>query len=200
MRDKTCFTYPRLTLTCSSSENRMRLPLEIIEISRAALPARKPLFIRISATDWHASGEKDAKTGEYISWGLEQSAVLLDESIRRGVDLMDVSSGGNDIKQQIKIGPGYQVSSTASLILCANLIVTSTGPLRGAAPRGPEARRSHPDLQRRSHHFGQAGRGNPPVWKGRPGAFLFRCHHPPNSSFLADFGRPRVLEERGPRL
>jgi hypothetical protein len=28
----------------------------------------------------------------------------------RGVDLMDVSTGGNHPKQQIKTGPGYQVS------------------------------------------------------------------------------------------
>ncbi|KAK4705937.1 translation initiation factor 4E, partial [Phenoliferia sp. Uapishka_3] len=92
-----------------SLENRLRLPLELIEITRATLPAHKPVFIRISATDWHAAGEKDAATGEYISWGLEQSAVLLQEAIKRGVDLMDVSSGGNDVKQQIKVGPGYQV-------------------------------------------------------------------------------------------
>ncbi|KAM0751775.1 FMN-linked oxidoreductase [Meredithblackwellia eburnea MCA 4105] len=92
-----------------SLENRMRLALEIAEIARATLPAHKPLFVRISATDWHAAGEKDATSGEYISWGVEQSKVFLQELIARGIDLMDVSSGGNDVEQKIAVGPGYQV-------------------------------------------------------------------------------------------
>ncbi|KAL8276759.1 hypothetical protein RQP46_010815 [Phenoliferia psychrophenolica] len=92
-----------------SLENRMRLPLEIIALSRATLSTTKPLFIRISATDWHPAGEKDANTGEYISWGLKQSAVFLDEAIKLGVALVDVSSGGLDSHQKIAVGPGYQV-------------------------------------------------------------------------------------------
>lgn len=80
-----------------------------MEISRAKWPAHKPLFLRISATDWHAHGEKNA-AGEWISWGVEQSAVLLKEAIKRGVDCMDVSSGGNDVGQKIIVKPGYQVS------------------------------------------------------------------------------------------
>lgn len=80
-----------------SLENRMRLPLELVEISRAHLPKEKPLFIRISATDWHAAGERDAN-GDYLSWGVEQSKIFLAECVKRGVDLMDVSSGGNDIQ------------------------------------------------------------------------------------------------------
>lgn len=94
----------------------MRLALEIVEITRATLPADKPVFMRISATDNHIHGEKNEQ-GEYISWGLEQSKVLLAEVSKRGVDLLDVSSSGNDVNQKIKGGPGYQVRT--GLILCS---------------------------------------------------------------------------------
>lgn len=102
-------------LTRSRSENRLRLPLEIIKISRARWPSHKPLFIRISATDWHAAGEKNEK-GEYISWGIEQSKILLAKAVELGVDLMDVSSGGNDSDQKISVGPGYQVRLAVVLV------------------------------------------------------------------------------------
>lgn len=98
---------PDLNPLCS--ENRMRLGLEIVSIVRANLPAHKPLFLRISATDWHPAGETN-EAGEYISWGIEQSKVYVSEAIKRGIDLLDVSSGGNDTNQKITIGPGYQVS------------------------------------------------------------------------------------------
>ncbi|KAI5481475.1 hypothetical protein MNV49_004232 [Pseudohyphozyma bogoriensis] len=37
------------------------------------------------------------------------SAVFLEECIKAGADLMDVSTGGHWIHQKIKLGPGYQV-------------------------------------------------------------------------------------------
>ncbi|GAA5824458.1 hypothetical protein JCM3770_003717 [Rhodotorula araucariae] len=91
-----------------SLENRMRLPLEILRIMRETLPKEKSLWFRISATDWWPEGEKDAN-GEYISWGIEQSKIFVKEAIKAGVDLVDVSSGGNTPRQAIQVGPGYQV-------------------------------------------------------------------------------------------
>ncbi|CEQ39125.1 SPOSA6832_00608 [Sporobolomyces salmonicolor] len=85
-----------------SLENRMRLPLELVEITRAVWPKNKPVFIRISGTDWHPDGETNDK-GDYISWGVEQSKAFLAECIKRGVDMMDVSSGGLFPGQQIPI-------------------------------------------------------------------------------------------------
>ncbi|BGP13150.1 hypothetical protein JCM10213_000272 [Rhodosporidiobolus nylandii] len=93
-----------------SLENRMRYPLEIIALVRKHWPSHKPLFLRISASDWHPKGEaKDPETGDNASWGIEQSKVYVKEAIKLGVDLVDVSSGGNTPEQQISIGPGYQV-------------------------------------------------------------------------------------------
>jgi len=91
----------------SSLEARMKLTLDMVELTRNLLPPHKAVFLRISATDWHPQGEKDGQ-GNYISWGIEQSKVLVQEAITRGVNLVDVSTGGNDINQKITVHPGYQ--------------------------------------------------------------------------------------------
>jgi 2,4-dienoyl-CoA reductase-like NADH-dependent reductase (Old Yellow Enzyme family) len=86
-----------------SFDNRVRLVLETVDAVRAALPDTAPLLVRISATDWIEGG-----------WDLEQSTrlgVLLKE---RGVDLVDVSSGGN-APASIPVEPGYQVPLAAGV-------------------------------------------------------------------------------------
>jgi 2,4-dienoyl-CoA reductase-like NADH-dependent reductase (Old Yellow Enzyme family) len=65
-------------------------------------PDDKPLLMRISASDWVEGG-----------WDVEQSVVLSREAAARGVDLVDVSSAGNDPRQEIRLGPGYQVPFAA---------------------------------------------------------------------------------------
>ena len=87
-----------------SFENRTRLTREIVELTRAHIPATMPLFLRISATDW-LEGEKDA-VGE--SWTVDDTVKLADILAGMGVDLLDVSSGGLHPKQKVKAGPGYQ--------------------------------------------------------------------------------------------
>jgi 2,4-dienoyl-CoA reductase-like NADH-dependent reductase (Old Yellow Enzyme family) len=79
-------------------ENRMRLSLEIARAVRAAWPADKPVFYRVSATDWYEGG-----------WDLAQTIELCKRLKECGVDLIDVSSGGNIHDQKIVLGPGYQV-------------------------------------------------------------------------------------------
>lgn len=81
-----------------SLENRLRFPLEIFDAVRAAFPAGKPVGIRVSATDWLDGG-----------WDLEQTIAFARQLQRRGVDWIDVSSGGISPLQQIALGPGYQV-------------------------------------------------------------------------------------------
>jgi 2,4-dienoyl-CoA reductase-like NADH-dependent reductase (Old Yellow Enzyme family) len=68
-----------------SRENRMRLLLELAAEVRAAWPAGKPLFVRISASDNHPDG-----------WTIEDSIVLAGKLKALGVDAIDVSSGGFD--------------------------------------------------------------------------------------------------------
>jgi 2,4-dienoyl-CoA reductase-like NADH-dependent reductase (Old Yellow Enzyme family) len=86
-----------------SFDNRVRFLLETVDAVRAALADTAPLLVRISGTDWVDGG-----------WDLEQStrlAVLLKE---HGVDLVDVSSGGN-APASIPVGPGYQVPLAAGV-------------------------------------------------------------------------------------
>lgn len=81
-----------------SLENRLRFPLELFERVRSVWPERKPLGVRISATDWVDGG-----------WDVEQSVVLARALKERGCDFVDVSSGGLSPKQKIDFHPGYQV-------------------------------------------------------------------------------------------
>ena len=81
-----------------SFENRIRLCLEVVEAVRHVWPERAPLWLRISATDWVPGG-----------WDVDQSVELAGRVRERGVDLIDCSSGGLVLHQQIAVGPGYQV-------------------------------------------------------------------------------------------
>jgi 2,4-dienoyl-CoA reductase-like NADH-dependent reductase (Old Yellow Enzyme family) len=79
-------------------ENRMRLVLEVFAAMRSAWPARKPMGVRLSATDWVDGG-----------WDLAQTIALAKALRTRGCDWIDASSGGISPKQKIALGPGYQV-------------------------------------------------------------------------------------------
>lgn len=87
-----------------SLENRSRFCIEIVRQVRAAWPEHKPLFVRISATDWDETG-----------W-LPAEALSLAKSLKDlGADLIDVSSGGSLPKPSIPLGPGYQVPFAAQI-------------------------------------------------------------------------------------
>jgi len=81
-----------------SLENRMRLLLRVVERLRGLMPEEIPLFVRISATDWVEGG-----------WDIEQSVELARRLKAKGVDLIDVSSGGMVPYARIPMAKGYQV-------------------------------------------------------------------------------------------
>jgi 2,4-dienoyl-CoA reductase-like NADH-dependent reductase (Old Yellow Enzyme family) len=81
-----------------SLENRMRFALEVAGAVRAVWPERLPVFLRISATDWVEGG-----------WDLADSVELARRAAKRGIDLVDCSSGGLSPLQKIALAPGYQV-------------------------------------------------------------------------------------------
>ncbi len=85
-----------------SFENRTRLLREVVESVRRVWPEKLPLFVRISATDWAPDGSK-------AGWNLEESIQLCKDLGGMGVDLVDVSSGGQIPRAIIPVGPGYQV-------------------------------------------------------------------------------------------
>lgn len=86
-----------------SFENRVRLTLEVVEETRAVIPQDMPLFLRISATDWLEEAEDIPE-----SWTVDDTVKLAPLLAERGVDLLDVSSGGNHPKQHPHVKPAYQ--------------------------------------------------------------------------------------------
>ena len=85
-------------------ENRMRFPLAVVEAVRRAWPDDKPVFVRISASDWAEGG-----------WDLAQSVELCKRLKELGVDLVDCSSGGNIHDAKVPLAPGYQVPFAAAI-------------------------------------------------------------------------------------
>ena len=81
-----------------SLENRMRFPLEVFDAVRAAFPAGKPVWARISATDWVPGG-----------WDIDGTLALSQALKARGCAAIHVTTGGVSPAQAIKLGPGYQV-------------------------------------------------------------------------------------------
>ncbi|WP_247729622.1 NADH:flavin oxidoreductase/NADH oxidase [Halovivax limisalsi] len=84
-----------------SFRNRTRIVREITEAVREEMGADRPVFVRISATDW---------LDDRASWDIEQSVRLADDLSDAGADLIDVSSGGINPDQAIEsVGPNYQL-------------------------------------------------------------------------------------------
>jgi 2,4-dienoyl-CoA reductase-like NADH-dependent reductase (Old Yellow Enzyme family) len=68
-------------------------------------------MVRISASDWAQElGDEGSEETGWKWWGIEQSKIFVGELEKLGVDMVDVSSGGQYEKQNIDIRPGYQVS------------------------------------------------------------------------------------------
>jgi len=85
---------------------------------RDAWPDELPVLVRISATDWKEGG-----------WDLEQSIAFARELKEIGVDMIDVSSGGNAADQKVVLDP-----------------------VPGALRRGHPPRRRHSRGAGRPHH------------------------------------------------
>jgi 2,4-dienoyl-CoA reductase-like NADH-dependent reductase (Old Yellow Enzyme family) len=81
-----------------SLENRLRFPLEVFDAVRAAFPADKPVWVRISATDWVPGG-----------WDIDGAIAFARALKARGCAAIHVSSGGVSPQQAIPIVPAYQV-------------------------------------------------------------------------------------------
>ncbi len=108
-----------------SLENRMRVPLAVVEGVRRGWPAPRPLFYRLSAVDW-------------VEGGLELDETLAFARALRahGVDVVDCSSGGIGgpaPRQPIPIGPAFQAPFAAAIRREAGVQTMAVGFIREAA-------------------------------------------------------------------
>lgn len=80
-----------------SLANRLRFPLRVLSVVRAAWPAEKPLTVRISAVDWAPGGNEP------------EDAVEIAKALgAAGCDAVDVSAGQTVPYQQPKYGRQFQ--------------------------------------------------------------------------------------------
>ncbi|MDH6553082.1 NADH:flavin oxidoreductase/NADH oxidase [Streptomyces sp. SAI-041] len=100
-----------------SYENRTRFALEVVDAVREVWPDDKPLFFRISATDWLTEG----------GWTPDDTVRFAHDLRAHGIDLLDVSTGGNASGVRIPVGPGYQVPFAARVKAEAALPVAAVG-------------------------------------------------------------------------
>jgi len=121
-----------------SFANRIRFLLEVIDAVRQVWRRDSPIFVRISATDWvedPATGKAahGAASGADLGWTLEQSVALASQLREHGVDLVDVSSGGNLPSAKIPAGPGCQTAFAERIRREARISTGAVGMIREPA-------------------------------------------------------------------
>ena len=87
-------------------ENRIRLLVEIVEGTRKLIPTGMPLMVRVPGTDWleHLGSAEDVP-----HWDVAQAVQLSVVLARKGVDWIEVTTGGLDQRQKIVAKANYQV-------------------------------------------------------------------------------------------
>ncbi len=99
-----------------SLENRMRLPLAVIQAVRAAVPASIPLGMRVSATDWVEGG-----------WDIKQTCEFVRAAKKLGIDFVCASSGGTVSGVTMPVAAGYQVSLAAEIRQATEMTTRAVG-------------------------------------------------------------------------
>ncbi|WP_256299190.1 NADH:flavin oxidoreductase/NADH oxidase [Haloarchaeobius salinus] len=100
-------------------EDRTRVVREATAAVREVWPDGKPVFVRVSATDWLPDRD---------SWTVDDTARLAGDLADEGADLIDVSAGGLHPDQQIPdTGPGYQVPYAERVDEATDALVGAVG-------------------------------------------------------------------------
>jgi len=94
---------------------RMKFPLEVIETVRAVWPKHKPLFLRVSSSDYVDGGVT-----------IEDTVAFAKAAKALGVDVVDCSSGGNTPVPP-KLFPGYQVPYAEAVRKGADIATMAVG-------------------------------------------------------------------------
>lgn len=101
-----------------SFNNRIRFLLEIIDEVKKEITTQS-LWVRISATDWAEGG-----------WNLDESIELSKTLREKGVEVIDVSTGGGVAQQKIITGKNYQVPFAKAIKENTQLIVGAVGEIK----------------------------------------------------------------------
>lgn len=118
-----------------SFENRIRMLVETVDAVRSVWPSELPFFVRISATDWTAGG-----------WDVDDAVALARVLKQHGVDLVDVSSGGNVGGATIPTGPGYQAPFAERIRREAEVATGTVGQITAPAQADQLIRNGQADL------------------------------------------------------
>lgn len=103
-------------------DNRVRLILRIVDAIVPLLDEDHSLWVRISATDWVEGG-----------WNIEESAKLTRLLKSKGVDVIDVSTGGNIPHVKIPVEKNYQVPFAEEIRKQTSIITGAVGMISDAA-------------------------------------------------------------------
>nr|WP_326492949.1 NADH:flavin oxidoreductase/NADH oxidase [Alicyclobacillus fastidiosus] len=99
-------------------EQRLRFPLEVVRAVRAVIPHDMPLFVRVSASDYHPNG-----------LSIEDLRYFTQAFRDAGVSLVDVSSGGNVPVAPDKVYAGYQIPLAESIRSHVDVLIGGVGML-----------------------------------------------------------------------
>ena len=105
-----------------SLENRCRIVLDIIDAVRQVWPSDRPVFLRVSTTDWINENPDD----EREAWGVEDTVQLVGWALQHGIDLVDCSSGGTE-PTPIPNSRDYQTANAARVRAEAGVPVAAVG-------------------------------------------------------------------------
>ena len=155
--------------------NRTRFVLEALRALRTEWPDGKPVFVRLSCTDWADGG-----------WTLDDSVALARLLKIDGADLVDCSSGGAVPDAKVAVGPGYQVPFAERIRREAGIPTAAVGMITEPAEAEAILSGDRADLVllareelrnpywpiRAAKELGQEARLDvpPPYWRGIPPA------------------------------
>jgi 2,4-dienoyl-CoA reductase-like NADH-dependent reductase (Old Yellow Enzyme family) len=105
-----------------SLANRMRFPLAVFDAIRAEFPAERPVWVRVSATDWVPGG-----------WDIADTVAFAQALKARGCAAIHASTGGVSPQQKIALEPGYQVPYAKRLKAEVGLPTIAVGLITEAA-------------------------------------------------------------------
>lgn len=126
-----------------SFENRTRIVREIA--SAVSEVWDKPIFLRISATDW---------IDDQPSWTIDDTVELANDVTELGVDVVDVSSGGIDPEQSPPhTGANYQVPLAEAVNEGSDALVCAVGGVETPAQADALVRNDRADFVAAATHF-----------------------------------------------